>query len=246
MIATCPQHYVDHNIKIRCEKSLHPIDEDDTKLIQPVTNIHRNVTYANEYCAACNGDYDYQLWNLTSYCSQDFTPVNADELDSSKNGTEGSAAASNNVTRDYFWETSEATKYITFDPVTKTFRSTFNGRSYTCSFWRTPPLELLPHLRICIPNTAECSDKSDPSLVERCHSYTYVGYHNLQPFRNKECAMCNKKSKNFVFCSGSLVDITKVQYTPGSDLFDTSKKTINSEKVDPCSDPKLKEKFCLS
>lgn len=163
-----------------------PLTNDDVKLIIPVTNLGERITYGNEYCAQCRGDLEYQPWVLTYYCSED-----------SFSTWENNVQIVNGTERDYLWETTEAAKYVEFDPITKIFRSTFNNRNYTCPPSVSISESLRPSARLCIPAISSCLNKSDRQMAERCRSYTSIVYDSSTlRYRNKDCAVCNgQKSK---------------------------------------------------
>ncbi|XKL66694.1 hypothetical protein PGB90_010114 [Kerria lacca] len=70
MVVSCPSTYTDAHIKDLCAKTLYPLEEDNTIIIRPVTNKNKRVTYANAYCAICNGDSDFEPWPLTAGCGE--------------------------------------------------------------------------------------------------------------------------------------------------------------------------------
>lgn len=222
MISTCPPNYADPKVVSKCAKAFDDLRESNTKLIVPVTNLDTNITYANEYCALCNSDLVYNHWNLTAICSQEFTPLSVpttydDSADSS----------STNITRDYYWETTEATKYIEFDSITKTFKSKFNNRRYECTYHTVAPSEFDQHLRACVSNVvsgcpANFTAAGDPELDEKCKSYTSVCVSRYQQnilYRNRECALCNgEKTEDFQAICGPIqttqVDLSTI-FTSG-------------------------------
>lgn len=192
MKTKCAEYFTIANIREKCEKSSQPLAGDDPKLATPVTNLGNRITYGNEYCAQCNNDYDYQSWNFSYYCSEDaFVNTVKTVEDVNETATAGSLPV-----RDYLWETNEAAKHVKYDPVTKTFRSTFNNRDYSCSYYRYMSENLRQHVRTCIPSIAECSSAADQSVVEKCLSYTGIVYRKNVVYKNEDCAVCNGSQRD--------------------------------------------------
>ncbi len=67
-VVSCPTSYTDEDVKNKCAKGSQP-PEGDTIYTTPVTNKQKRITYANAYCALCNGDDDYEPWTLTAGCA---------------------------------------------------------------------------------------------------------------------------------------------------------------------------------
>lgn len=224
-IATCPAYYNITEVRAKCENSTQPLVTDNVKLITPVTSTENRITYANEYCAQCHGDWNYQPWTLTYYCSEDvFLNTNSD-------------IGTNNTERDYLWETTQAANHVKFDLVTKTFRSTFNNRNYTCPPSISLPETLRPLARLCIPAISKCSNTSDRQAVERCRSYTSIVYDDNTKYKNRDCAICNGKTKKLPGCKER-----KPDYSAASSLFSTGNK--GSGNANACKDPSVKNKYC--
>ena len=192
MKTKCPEYYSITDIRKKCEISSQPLASDDTKLATPVTNLENRITYGNEFCAQCHNDYNYQSWNFTYYCSED---VFVNPLEIIEDKDESSANANPVPVRDYLWEMNEATKHVEYDPTTKTFRSTFNNRKYTCSYYRFVSEDIRQQIRMCIPSIAECSSTADQTLADKCLSYTGIVYHKNVVYKNEDCAVCNGNQK---------------------------------------------------
>lgn len=94
-VVSCASDYADADIKAKCARALLPPDEYNTAVVTPVTNLAKRTTYANAYCALCNNENDFELWERLLGCYEaqegDLT-VKSAPVDNSNNQT--SAAAS--------------------------------------------------------------------------------------------------------------------------------------------------------
>ncbi len=72
-------NFNDSNIRGKCESWHENLKNTDSKFITPVTNSATKVTYANKYCALCNNDKNFVLWNTTYECdTSDFSIYESD------------------------------------------------------------------------------------------------------------------------------------------------------------------------
>lgn len=67
---TCPDSWTDEDTRSKCSLATSALRSDDTSLIVPVTNLLKNITYGNVYCALCNGDVDNRPWALSPLCGE--------------------------------------------------------------------------------------------------------------------------------------------------------------------------------
>lgn len=247
MKTSCPPDYPNRSVQSKCESSTGPLRSDNRKLFIPVTNIHKNITYGNEYCAICNNDYSYQVWTLTSHCSIVYDPsppsteassVYSHNFDSTSERLHNrSDAPTTEFVDHYLLDLEEAKKRIRFDPLNKTFFSEYNGKLYECWYRREIPHALVPHFRDCVPVISNCTNNDELSL-ELCQSYTSIVFDEYKvAYKNKDCAYCNGVSTNLTGCANP--PDTRIT---GSSLFTTFDK--GSGHKPPCGNAKLKDKFC--
>lgn len=260
MKTNCPASYKKEDIKRKCEKSVSPLESEDKKLIVPVTNVKTRITYGNEYCAQCHGVKEYQPWNLTSYCSaalkefaehddfkQNYPLANLENdtapmaLKSPAYRAENFADLTENSTlpqslNDLFTESEEASKFIKFDPSTRTFYSVYKEKNFTCSYGRITPKSLEPYLRPCEPFVAECPNFGDQAFVRKCQSYTSIVFDNFGAYKNKDCAACNGVVKKLPGC----FSLSVVNGGAASSLF----SPVKANGANPCDSAALKDKFC--
>lgn len=244
MKTSCPSNYTNRSVIGKCESSMRPLKSENKKLYIPVTNVHYNVTYGNEYCAICNNDYTYQAWNLIPRCWVVYQPPVETSTVRSERSIDVVTQIMHNemisTTTEYVdWyaiDLEEAKKRIQFNAQNKTFFSEYKGKVYECQYSRGIPNDLVPHVRDCVPAISNCTSKKD--LLKLCRSYTSLVYDidSQIAYKNVDCARCNGVSSNLYGCSHPPTRIT------GSSLFTTSDK--NSGKPPRCSDVKVREKFC--
>lgn len=70
MKTTCPKNYTNNSVRQKCESSVGVLKSANKKVLTPVTNTKRNITYGNEYCAVCNNDFFIESWNISASCSE--------------------------------------------------------------------------------------------------------------------------------------------------------------------------------
>lgn len=187
MKQACPHNFTDKEVQLKCENYTIGDEHTDPRVMKPVVDVLNKITYANEYCAACNDVIDFQPWSLAFNC----VPRNNWELP--ENEKEVNGILSN----------------MKFDPITKTFRSVFKDKNYKCwHTWRVPS-DLVPLLRPCLPKMiSTCSDSRNKNLVHRCKSYTSVVYkltsatvnEGTKIYKNKDCAECNYDGQYLFSC----------------------------------------------
>ncbi|XP_065211485.1 uncharacterized protein LOC135839402 isoform X2 [Planococcus citri] len=245
MKTTCPPNYPNQSVKSKCESSMKSLQNENKKLYIPVTNVQKNITYGNEYCAVCNNEFVYIAWNLTTHCS----PItNNDQIPSTEktqqfvSSTEKmSASTPDSQFIDYHkMNLEEAKKRVRFNSTSKTFFSEYNGTKYDCWYKRLKPAELEPHFRDCVSTISNCSLKNS-TFVNLCDSsHTSIVYDEFkdEAYRNKYCAYCNNITSNLRGCFDPGTRIT------GSSIFTTFDKGQGQKP--PCNnaDAKVKNKFC--
>lgn len=241
MKTSCPPNYPNQSVKSKCESSTKTLRNENKKLYIPVTNVHKNITYGNEYCAVCNNEFVYKAWNLTTHC----TPV------ANKDQTSTTGKAQHSETTEaipdsgkfvdyYLLNMEEAKKRVRFNSTSKTFFSEYNGTKYDCWYSRLKPVELEPHFRDCVSAVWNCSLRNDTMLMDLCEtSHMSIVYDESSiAYKNKYCAYCNNVTINLRGCYQPPTRIT------GSSIFTTFDK--GSGQKPPCNNAnvKIKDKFC--
>lgn len=212
----CPKNYTNTIIRLKCENNTIGEKTDDVKLMKPVTDTRQNITYANEYCALCNGISDFHSWPLKFTCRQKNT---------------GNCTTNRN-------EITGILENARFDQTTKVFNSFFNGKNYTCSHDFIEPESLQSYIRPCFPEViSSCPEDYNQKIINLCNSFTQFVHTTISSvtkiYRNKYCAECNKISLNLRNCSniGSILN-TKASSLPSSVLFNEIEKKGSFQETD--------------
>lgn len=148
--------------------------------LPPVTSKVTNTTYANVFCATCNGDGEnLATWNVELRC-----------LDKEK----GFAITANDTTRivyhgGYLWRFSDSRQY----------KSLCMYHVHYDNFRLIDSLEL----RFCDSGKkfSDCSPSwTESTTIEMCRSYENPVYFGSRVFRNSHCAECNYMAPRFAQC----------------------------------------------
>lgn len=227
-ISSCPASYADETVKRKCGKAFEPLDEDDTVILIPATNKNKRATYANAYCALCNGDTDFEPWNLGAGCGE---PVQSAKARAKREAAKPKVNFSKyNNKLDRILPTAH------YNAAKKQFTATYEGKELLCEFSAKQPPHFAGYVRKCLPDlVTECA--AEPEGSKKCHSHTAVVYDksNKKPYRNRECALCNGVPADKL--SGCPAGVR----TGASSLFSAGSKTAGS---DACSNPEIAKKFC--
>lgn len=187
MMTSCPSNFTMTSIKWRCESSNEAFRDGsgggaNKKILIPVTDVQNGITYGNEYCAVCNGVYDYQFWNISAHCSpaKSFTadstefplrsivsdlqekispppppPVSPNQISTT---TKDEVDNGGDTHRQNFYSEElleEVKKRIKYDVNAKAFVSSYDGIHYDCWYSRVKPAHVIPHVRYCVEYASE-------------------------------------------------------------------------------------------
>lgn len=146
----------------------------------PVTSRSTNVTYANAFCARCNGDIENLItWNVKLRCSSD-----------NDNGVNTSNSVTGYIYRSgRFWSLNQKDKLKS--PCI--YHLHFNDSKFMNDL----------ELRLCTRTRkrSHCSASwSDLSILEMCRSYDDPVYFHNRAYRNLHCAECNYLNPEFADC----------------------------------------------
>ena len=207
MVTSCPQNYLIESIKSRCGYFDYESANNDLSLMTPVTNSKYKITFANSYCAMCNGIDSFNKWQVELKCDP-LGPVEEPTTSSTFSTSTSSIVIfpsanrkkrvhhlrKKSVSTKSSAETNakEAAKYAKYDPKKKIFVSMYNGENYKCAYKRNADGAFKSAVRYCYPAIGECSDFSNKTLVQLCdQSATTIVYNKVKYYRNPECALCN-------------------------------------------------------
>lgn len=158
----------------------------DVRVITPVTDLERNVTYANVYCAMCDGR-DPRLpglrpWNVTFRCE-----VNA----TGRWGSEAGAGADADGRNRDDAEVSAVAHNLRWDESLREYRADYGGRAYKCQPLRQPAADSSAGLRRCAAVVSGCPATADAQLAANCESFALFVHDEPLSYRNVFCAQCN-------------------------------------------------------
>lgn len=178
----------------KCLKSSYnntdPINEKNIKTKVPVTNTETNMTYGNLFCARCNNDSTYQIWNVSVTCQ-------------SVNETLYITRNSSNP-KSFFGDRPELRGKLKFNSTIQQWQMFVNNRTENCTLRPTPPQSVMSHLRPCISKiVSNCSSSGNTSdVAKNCSSHMSV-VTDIKgiTYRNEECATCNNVHSQDLTCS---------------------------------------------
>lgn len=178
----------------KCLKSSYnntdPINEKNIKTKVPVTNTETNITYGNLFCARCNNESTYQIWNVSVICK-------------SVNETLYITRNSSNL-KSFFGDRPELRGKLKFNITIQQWQMFVNNRTENCTLRPTPPQSVTPYLRPCILKmVSNCSSSRNTSNAEKnCSSHMSVVTDTKGvTYRNEECATCNNVHPQDLTCS---------------------------------------------
>lgn len=235
--ASCAAEYTDHEIVSRCADGVKRASS-DVRIITPVTDVERNVSYANVYCAMCD-HRDPRLaslrpWNVTFRCE-----VNATTNSASADGGVGVGAGDQ-------LEASAVARNLNWDDALNEYRAHYRGRAYRCEPLRQPPAGIGAGLRRCVAVVAACpaaAAAADSQLAANCDSFSLFVHDDVLSYRNTFCAQCNNVTRLLNGCKSQIEDRFS---TPQRIFSGANKANGNAACSDPNVNPDLKKKFCQS
>lgn len=231
--ASCAAQFADRAIASKCAEGVSGATSDPS-LITPITDIERNVTYANVYCALCD-DRDprsgrFRVWSVTSVCGA--TNANAE------------SASMPPATTTSTWSGVDArttARVASRDDASNADRDGVGGRE--CGPLRQPPAGLVVGLRRCASVVAACPAAAAAELAAKCDAFTLLVHDDLVSYRNPFCAECNNVTRPLSGCRPQIED----RFSTSQRLFSASNKATGYAA---CSDPNanadLKKRFCSS
>ncbi|XP_065211741.1 uncharacterized protein LOC135839584 [Planococcus citri] len=151
MIQKCPSEHANLESIYKCETSFDPEAVHDISLILPVTSSTKNITYRNSFCAVCNNETSFEIWDPVLYyeLSEIGDLVITDEIsglvDKIHDGFANQSMILSNL------KVANGTALV----------SEFNNLTYKCTLLVQMPSILKPLVRYCRSNvtTQIASDK---------------------------------------------------------------------------------------
>ena len=181
MITQCPDKLQNSDLREKCERgSL----ESDPMASLPVTDINKQLTYRNIFCAMCHSDSKNKVfWNANLACSN----LNKNE---------------HTLTED------EIRSNLVFDFQLNKWVVNYtspNGSQVIkeCSISPVFPTSAESSIRSCKPGLIEScpSSWSDETVANECASYQASRFTDRVGYRNTACALCNGVNATSLKCS---------------------------------------------
>lgn len=194
MKTNCPQSWNQSiTIKNNCESLNLSLLNVDVLLSTAVTNVQKGTTYRNLFCAICNGEIEFQFWNVGISLDIDDDEIkSADVIQQKMNETSDRPKPTLNEILSNFKLNSTNEWFLS---------STVNNITCRIFMHATLSMSNLPKsVRYCIPEVIESCPPEwvDILVVNACLSYTSYTYTSDKVYKNPKCLFCNNESDQTV------------------------------------------------
>ncbi|XKL66788.1 hypothetical protein PGB90_010208 [Kerria lacca] len=175
-------------IKTNCEFSNLNNSYVDAQLFIPVTNIRKNITYKNLFCAICNGETEFEFWHVGFlFYTSNGEQVGFDTISQKINETNANEKLTLSKILSYFQLNSA-------DNVLGSL--TVNNITYLYSMYgKIPPTNLPKSITYCTTNKTESCRPNDTTIINVSLNYTSnMNITSEKRQKISECLLCSNES----------------------------------------------------